>query len=554
MQIDRRTLVQGASAAMAAAVFAPAAARSPASPDPRAYAKRLATRLAAVDTAVRNGPYKADWSSLENYREPGWFRDAKFGIFIHWGVYSVPAFANEWYSRNMYVRDSDAFKHHVATYGPQTKFGYKDFIPKFAAKRFDANAWVDLFVRAGARYVVPVAEHCDGFAMYASQLTGWNVAKMGPKRDFLGELEKAVRARGLRFGLSSHRAEHWWWYHEGTEFASDVRDPRYRGFYGPAEPMTLPADRETIRGEPDPSHLERWLPPSQAFLDDWLGRSAELAAVYRPEFIYFDWWINQTAFEPYLRRFAAAYYNMAAAQGQGPVLTYKMEAFPPGAAVLDIERGKLDALRLRPWQSDTSVSIKSWGYVEHDSYRTATSLLSDLVDVVSKNGNLLLNVGPKSDGTIPEEASAVLLQIGDWLKTNGEAIYGTRPWILYGEGATNTGTGEKKEIVERVYSPADIRFTTKGSALYAIGLAYAPNNAVVIKTLYRDTPYLAGQIRAVRLLGTPKPVEWRQARAGLSVQLPERVALPYVLRIETAWSAAQSALSARGHPAGMAKR
>jgi len=534
MQIDRRTLVKGASAALAATVAGRANAAGHTSPDPRDYPQLLAARLTDLDGAVDKGPYRADWSVLENYREPDWFRDAKFGIFIHWGVYSVPAYANEWYSRNMYVPGSDAFKHHIATYGPQAKFGYKDFIPRFTAGKFNAGAWADLFVRAGARYVVPVAEHCDGFAMYGSRLCGWNVARMGPKRDTLGELEKAIRARGLKFGLSSHRAEHWWWYHEGTQYASDVRDPRYRGLYGPAEPMTLPADRETTHGEPDSSHLERWLPPSKAFLDDWLGRCTELAVLYKPELIYFDWWINQTAFEPYLRRFAAAYYNMAAAQEQGPVLTYKLEAFPPGAAVLDIERGRLDALRLRPWQTDTSVSIKSWGYVKHDSYRTASSLLADLVDVVSKNGNLLLNIGPKADGTIPEEASAVLLEMGQWLKTNGEAIYGTRPWVLYGEGSTNTGEAEKKEVANRVFLPSDIRFTAKGSTLYAAGLAYPPNDTVLIKTLYDGTPYLTRPIAAIDLLGSPKPVTWRQTATGLSVQLPERVALPYVLRIRTA--------------------
>lgn len=533
MQIDRRTLVQSASAAAAMAAFSPALAGMRAAHQIKDYRGKLAARLADVDAGIRGGPYDPDWNALESYRAPDWFRDAKFGIFIHWGVYSVPAYANEWYSRNMYVQGSDAFKHQVATYGPQTKFGYKDFIPMFKAGKFDADAWVDLFVRAGARYVVPVAEHCDGFAMYASQLTGWNVARMGPKRDTLGAIEKAVRARGLKFGLSSHRAEHWWWYHPGTEFPSDVRDLRYRGLYGPAEPMTLPADRQTTKGEPDPSHLERWLPPSKAFLDDWLGRSAELVAMYRPEFVYFDWWINQPTFGPYLRRFSSYYYNFAKAHGLGPVITYKLEAFPPGAAVLDIERGKLDALRLRPWQSDTSVSIKSWGYVKHDTYRTATSLLCDLVDIVSKNGNLLLNVGPRSDGTIPEEASKVLLEMGDWLQTNGEAVYATRPWVLYGEGVTDTGTGEKKEVANRVFSPSDIRFTAKGKTLFAIGLAYAPGNTVLLKTLYRGTPYLA-PVGSVRLLGSQKPVTWHQTPDGLAVTLPERVPLPYVLRIEAA--------------------
>ena len=192
--------------------------------------------------------------------------------------------------------------------------------------KFDPDAWADLFVRAGARYVVPVAEHSDGFAMYDSKFTLWDAARMGPKRDVVAALEKAVRARGLRFGVSSHRAEHWWWYHEGTEYNSDVNDPRYAGLYGPAEPMDLPGDHSP--GEPDPNHLERWLPPSQPYIEDWLARSAELMDDYHPDFIYFDWWINQPAFAPDLKRLAAYYYDVAAARHQDMVLTYKLEAFP----------------------------------------------------------------------------------------------------------------------------------------------------------------------------------------------------------------------------------
>ncbi len=482
------------------------------------YQHRLFNRLAAVHHEIEKGPFLANWASLGSYRIPGWYRDAKFGIFLHWGVYSVPAFANEWYSRNMYIQDSPAFRHHVETYGPQSKFGYKDFIPMFTATKFNAEEWVDLFQRAGARYVVPVAEHCDGFPMYASDFTQWNAARMGPKRDVVGELAAATRKHGLHFGASSHRAEHWWWYDGGNTFDSDVRDPKYAGLYGPAQSTHLPED--TAKKDPDPNHLERWLPPNQAFLDDWLARSTEIIDKYHPEIFYFDWWIGQPAFQPYLQKMAAYYYDRAAERNEGVVLTYKEHDFPENAAVLDIERGKMDNLRLLPWQTDTSVSIKSWGYVENDSYRDAKSLIHELIDVVSKNGNLLLNVGPKADGTIPEEAKSVLLAMGKWLQQNGEAIYGTRPWLLYGEGNTSDTKSETRGKDLDTFTARDIRFTTKGDILYAIALGWPENGELVFHTLWDKTPYLQKPIQQIELLGSMEKLNWKQTDQGLIIELP----------------------------------
>ena len=505
------------------------------------YAVKLQRRLTTVDHIVNHGTFRANWQSLGHYQAPEWFRDAKFGIFIHWGVFSVPAFDNEWYSRNMYVQGSRASEHHVATYGSQSKFGYKDFIPMFTASKFDPDAWVELFQRAGARYVVPVAEHCDGFAMYDSDFTQWDAARMGPKRDVVGEIAQAVRRHGLHFGLSSHRAEHWWWYHAGTKFDSDVNDPRYAGLYGPAEPRKLPWD--TSDKEPDPDHLEQWLPPGKKFLDDWLARSTELMDKYKPELMYFDWWIGQPAFQPYLQRMAAYYYDRAAQWNRGVVLTYKIQAFPENAAVWDIERGKMDELRLLPWQTDTSVSIKSWGYVQNDTYRTAKSLIDELVDVVSKNGNLLLNVGPKSDGTIPDEVRDVLLSMGQWLRANGEAIYGSRPWVMYGEGPTSDAASHKMGNDKEVYTARDIRFTTKDGAVYAIALGWPDDGKLVIHTLWQGTPYLRGPIARINLLGSAGEIHWSQTRDGLVLQLPAAKPndIAYVFRISTIPAASAAA-------------
>ncbi len=536
-QLAGCALVLGVHSPVAAAAGAPAAqARSvhtfpPLWDEPKNYEQLLHHQMRKVAAGARRGPFEPKWRSLEDYHTPQWFRNAKFGIFIHWGVFSVPAFQNEWYSRNMYVKDSLAYDYERAVYGPQSKFGYKNFIPKFTMSKFNPKAWAALFKRAGARYVVPVAEHSDGFADYDCKFTLWNSVRMGPKQDLVGELEKAVHADGMRFGVSSHRAGHWWWYHPGTRYDSDVNDPRYAGLYGPAEPMNLAGVH--THGEPDSNQLQDWLPPSKAFLEDWLARSTELVDEYHPDLIYFDWWIDQPAFAPYLKKMAAYYYNVAAAHHQGVVLTYKMHAFPRGAAVHDIERGKLNYLSLRPWQTDTSVSLDSWGYVRHDHYRTARSLLTDLIDIVSKNGNMLLNIGPRANGTIPAKVRRILLRMGAWLAVNGQAIYGTRPWVLYGEGPTHTPTGSLTDFGQK-FTPQDIRFTQKRGVLYALGLARPGNGKVLIHVLYAHTPYLPGPITHVSLLGDAGPIHWTQTPDGLAVQLPSSHSkMPYALAILT---------------------
>lgn len=455
-----------------------------------------------IDEVVAHGPFRASWGSLETYRVPEWYRDAKFGIFIHWGVYSVPAFDNEWYPRNMYERDSIVFKHHIQTYGPQSKFGYKDFISQFHAEKFDPDQWAELFRKAGAKYVVPVAEHHDGFPMYDCSLTDWCAAKIGPKRDIVGALALATRKRGLHFGTSTHRAEHWWFYNGGTTFDSDVQDPRYAGLYGPAQPEKTQ--------------------PDKAYLDDWLARTSEIVEKYQPDVVWFDWWIEQPVFQPYLKKFAAYYYNRAAQSKRGVAINYKNKSFPGRAAVLDIERGKLDTIRPLFWQTDTSVSEKSWGYIENDQFRTAGSLVDELVDIVSKNGCLLLNVGPKSDGTIPAAAQKILLEIGQWLAVNGEAIYGTRPWKVYGEGPTKVLGGSFKDTAGQPFTARDFRFTAKGSTLYAIALGWPENSRLTIKSLAQGSRLTNRKITSIQLLGSEAKLKSARNSDGLSIELPAR--------------------------------
>jgi len=489
------------------------------------FAALLAVILAAVfapapalssqdkpDLAVPAGPFRAEWASLENFQAPDWYRDAKFGIFIHWGVYSVPAFGSEWYPRDMYLRDNPAFAYHRRTYGPQNKFGYKDFIPLFKAEKFDPARWAELFKKAGARFVVPVAEHHDGFAMYDSARTSWCAAKMGPKRDIIGDLAKAVREQGLVFGLSSHRAEHWWFLNGGMTFDSDVKDPRYAAFYGPAKP-----DKTQ---------------PDKAYLDDWLGRAVELVDKYKPQLVWFDWWIEQPVFQPYLRAFAAYYYNRGAEWGRGVAINYKNRSFPDKAAVLDIERGQLGGIRPQFWQTDTSISKNSWGYVKQQDYKTPGSIIGDLVDIVSKNGALLLNIGPRPDGTIPEAEQSILLEIGRWLEVNGEAIYGTRPWVVYGEGPTEVVAGMFNDTRRRDFTGRDVRFTTKGDVLYAVLLAW-PDTEAVIQSLGTNLRLYTGEVADVTLLGSTGPLNWKREEAGLRVTLPAQKPCDhaYVLKI-----------------------
>ena len=471
------------------------------------YEARVAQALKTVDAGVAQGPFHASWGSLENYKAAQWYQDAKFGIFIHWGVYSVPAFDSEWYPRNMYLPNEPAFKHHVATYGPQSKFGYKDFIPRFTAAKFDANRWAELFRKAGAKFVVPVAEHHDGFPMYDCSFTEWSAAKMGPKRDVVGELAAAVRRQGLHFGASSHRAEHWWFYEGGMKFDSDVRDKRYAGLYGPAQPKRLPGATHDNQ-------------PNEAYLHDWLARTTEIVDKYHPDLVWFDWWIEEPAFAPYLQKFAAFYYNRGKEWNKEVAINYKNKAFPDRAAVLDIERGQLQSLRPLFWQTDTSISKKSWGYIENDEFKTADSIVHQLVDITSKNGALLLNIGPRSDGTIPEQAQTVLLDIGGWLGVNGEAIYGTRPWTVFGEGPTQVVGGSFKDTETKPYTGQDIRFTTKGGTLYAIALAWPENGKLVVKSLAAGAPNLKRDIKTVQLLGYKGTLKWTRTRDGLVVDLP----------------------------------
>lgn len=296
------------------------------------------------------------------------------------------------------------------------------------------------------------------------------------------------------------RAEHWWFANGGMSFESDVRSPAWAGLYGPAQPDSMP--------------------PNEEFLEDWLLRTCEIVDRYRPQLLWFDWWIEQPAFEPYLRAFAAYYYNRGVQWGRQVAINYKNAAFRDGTAVFDVERGQLGGIAERFWQADTAVARNSWGYVEDLEYKDPAEIIEGLVDVVSKNGALLLNVGPTADGRIPDEDRRILEAIGDWLRVNGEAIYGTRPWRRYGEGPTVVGEGGFQDARRAPFGTQDMRYTHRDKAVYALLLAPPDDGIVRLRALGTEAGGVQEGVRAVTVLGLAGEAQWKRDLDALEVTLP----------------------------------
>jgi len=326
---------------------------------------------------------------------------------------------------------------------------------------------------------------------------------MGPKRDALGDLLDATRRAWMVAGASSHRAEHWFFMNGGARFDSDVLDPELVDFYGPAQ-------REETA-------------PNEQFLEDWLLRTVEVIDRYRPQMLWFDWWIEQPAFEPYVRKVAAYYYNRAAEWGREVVINYKWTAFAEGSAVYDVERGSIAGIRPEVWQNDTSVSRNSWCWIKDHDYKSVADLIAELADVVAKNGNLLLNVGPTAEGTIPVAEQEILEGLGAWLSRNGEAIYGTRPWVVAGEGPTEAPVGSFADHQSTAYTSSDLRFTSRhhvtGDYVYAIVLQRPVDGVARIESFGRGRGLLTREIRAVSVLGQAEAPQWRRDHAALTVEL-----------------------------------
>ena len=452
--------------------------------------------------------YQPSWDSLRKHQTPQWFKDAKFGIYTHWGVYAVPACGPNatWYPFNMYREGTPQYDYHVKTYGGPEKFGYKDFIPMFTGDKFDPDEWAELFKQSGAQYAGPVGEHHDGFCMWDTRYSEWSAAKMGPKRDVVGELEKSIRGQGMRFLVALHHAENWWFYpHWRKEF--DTSDPRYAGLYGD------PHDLDASVG-PDFFDQER---PSKKFMETWKAKTLELIDRYQPDVLWWDFGLRGIP-ERYRQEFMAYYYNKEAEWGREVAVTFKDYDFAPGTGVVDFELGRLDKLTHHEWITDSTVDDgQGWGYLKETGYKSPTAMIHYLVDNVSKNGYLLLNVGPKPNGEIPEQAKEILKEMGQWLAVNGEAIYGTSNWLAYGEGPVQIQkAGAFNEDEKLDYSAKDVRFTVKGDALYATCLGW-PGEQITIETL---KALYAAEIKSVRMLGVDQELEWTLTEAGLTIKPP----------------------------------
>jgi alpha-L-fucosidase len=491
-------------------------------PEKKPCAHAFALKITGLDLAVSEPVmpkvrYEPTLESLSQHDPaPEWFRDAKYGIYFHWGVYSVPAFGNEWYPCNMFRTNSAEYRHHVETYGDPAKFGYTDFIPMFKAEKFNADDWADLFAKSGAKFAGPVAEHHDNFSMWDSKVHPWNAAAMGPKRDLTGELEKAIRARGMKFITTFHHEKCGIWEPEPGKvlghyaavkqnFPQILKDRKLAEFYGDV--------------------------PREKYLKLWKAKLVEVIDKYKPDLIWHDAWMDEIPTED-VYAYLAHYFNAASEWGRDVVVTVKGLDLPRELAVEDFEKGRADKLTPHPWLTDDTISKGSWCYTKDLQIKDPDEVIDTFIDIVSKNGQLLLNISPMADGTIPQEQRDVLLAMGAWLKTNGEAIYATRPWSVYGEGPTRMKKGGHF-VGEIRYGAKDIRFTQSkdGRALYAVALGVPEDGKLLVRSLASHDDG-SGRIGSVALLGSNLNVEWKQTERGLEVGLPGALPSEYALALK----------------------
>ncbi|WKL58014.1 alpha-L-fucosidase [Asticcacaulis sp. ZE23SCel15] len=498
---------------------------------------------------IADGAFKPNWESLSaSYKTPDWFRDAKFGLWAHWGPGCVPEYG-DWYARSMYLQGNGVYDHHVKTYGHPSDFGFMEFYPRWTAENWNPGELLDLYVKAGAKYFVAMANHHDNFDMFNSKFHDWNSVAIGPKKDIIGIWEKEARERGLKFGVSNHGAHAWHWFQ--TAYGYDPEGPRAgerydaykltkldgrgkwwegldpQALYGGAV-MPLPDGIKTIAQANDwhEQNDRVWTeaPPlaNPAFTRQWYLRCKDLIDSYKPDLVYFDNFdlpLGQAGLD-----IAAHYYN-ASVQWRGKldtVLNIKPQGEPKKGYVADVERGFRAEISPEPWQTDTCIG--HWHYdrrvYEQNKYLPAAAVIHRLCDIVSKNGNLLLSIPVRADGSIDDQERRIVEDIGEWMGRFSEAIYGTRPWEIYGEGPTQVGVGMFGESQQKPFTHQDIRFTTKDKALYAISLGRPVNGKLTIASLAKGAKYARGQVRRVQIVGDASPLDFRQDDKGLHISVP----------------------------------
>ncbi|MDN5202113.1 alpha-L-fucosidase [Fulvivirgaceae bacterium BMA10] len=456
-------------------------------------------------------PYTEDWKSLGKHNEsPDWFKNAKLGIYFHWGVYSVPAYANEWYPRNMHFKEHDVYKHHVEKYGHPSEFGYHDFVPLFRAENFNAEEWAELFKKAGAQFAGPVAEHHDGFSMWDSDITPWNVMDKGPKRDITGELKNAITANGMKFITTFHHAKH---LQRSDSLNKEDGLSHYPYFEG------MPPSSN----DPELALLYGNVPAEKWHKEIWLGKLKEVIDKYQPDIIWFDYVLDAIP-ERYRKEFSAYYLNEAAKWEKEVVLVRKQHDLPLSMSVDDLEQSRKNVIGTKTWMTDATVSMSSWCYTENLQVKPAEDVLHMLIDITSKNGVLLLNISPKADGTIPEDQKEVLLKIGDWLEKYGEAIYGTEAWYTFGEGPTKEPTGHfnnNQAFHKLKYSERDIRYTTKDYTIYAIVMGTPETGEeLILESFAKDRLLDPVRIEEISILGIDTKINWEMHEKGLKLTIP----------------------------------
>lgn len=477
-----------------------------------------------MKTDIKKGPFEPTFESLRTYECPEWFRDAKLGIWSHWGAQSVPMYG-DWYARNMYYEGSEQYQYHIRHYGHPSKFGYKDLVQLWKAEKFDPDGLMDLYVDAGAKYFVAQAMHHDHFFNYDSKIHRWNSVNMGPKKDIIGLWKSAAEKKGLPFGFSEHLGAtfSWWKWNKGSDKEGAYKGVPYDGNDPAYEDLYLP-NREHYDPNQKFWDLEPWFSPNKWWHQRWFDIMRELIDLYEPDFLYTDGGLpfGENMYEAGLNA-VAHLYNTSAANHNGKnnaVYTQKdrqKEIYSVG--VLDIERSQSPEIKPEPWQTDTCLG--DWFYNVRSVYKKPGHVIEILVDIISKNGNLLLNVPQKPDGTIDDECTYTLEEMAKWIKVCKEGVFGTRPFRAAGEGYSKVHIeGFKEDAVD--WTSSDFRFTTKGNTLYAFQMRWPEDNRAVIKSL---TP--AEKVKNVRLLGVGN-VPFEQPYGTLVVKLPDKKPTEYV--------------------------